>query len=400
LKIFVATLTRNVFGGAESYLRSILPLLAGAGHEITIGYEQEELSSFPTIDEDCFPLVRLTPGGSLPGSASRADVVLLNGMWDASREGELTALLPSVYFSHNFWGTCVSGSKRWGSPRPRVCERPLGVGCLAHYLPHRCGGLNPLVALRLFGNQRSRLAAIIQARALVVASGYMRDEYLKNGVAAERIHVVPYFVQSPAVSAPLPGTGNSESPNQPIRLLFIGRMTPLKGPEYLIRAADALRSCHGRPSIVVLAGDGPSRNLVTREASRLGVPVEDHGWVDPKRRDELIRQATVLVLPSTWPEPFGLVGLEAARLGVPTVAFPVGGIPEWLKPGVNGELAERPADPISLAAAIDRATRSPAHHRALAEAALAQARCYDEATHLRKLLAILEQVAGEPRSAV
>jgi glycosyltransferase involved in cell wall biosynthesis len=397
LRIFVATLTRNVLGGAETYLRSILPLLARAGHEITVGYEQEDLSSFPTIDEERFPLVRLAPGGPLPGSASRADVVLLNGMWDAGREGELTALLPSVYFSHNFWGTCVSGSKRWGSPRPRVCERPLGVGCLAHYLPHRCGGLNPLVALRLFGNQRSRLAAIIQARALIVASGYMRAEYLKNGVAADRIHVVPYFVESPAVSAPLPGTGISE---QPIRLLFIGRMTPLKGPEFLIWAADALRSRHGRPSIVVLAGDGPSRNLVKREASRLGVPVEDHGWVDPKKRDELIRQATVLVLPSTWPEPFGLVGLEAARLGVPTVAFPVGGIPEWLKPGVNGELAERPADPNSLAEAIDRATRSPEHHRALAEAAVAQACSYDQATHLRKLLAILEQAAGEPRSAI
>jgi glycosyltransferase involved in cell wall biosynthesis len=396
LKIFIATLTRNIFGGAETYLRSVLPLIANAGHEIAIGYEQKDIPSVPTIDEGRFPVVRLIPGEPLPEIASGADVVLLNGIWDSGREGELTAKLASVYFSHNFWGTCVSGSKRWGSPKPRVCNRPLGVACLAHYFPHRCGGLNPLVAFRLFSNQRSRLAAISQARAVVVASSYMRAEYRKNGVAAERIHVVPYFVKSPEASAAPPGAGTSKSSSEPIRLLFIGRMTPLKGPAYVVWAAHALRSRRGRESVVVLAGDGPSRPLVMQEAGRLGIPVEDHGWVDASRRDELICGATVLVVPSTWPEPFGLVGLEAARLGVPSVAFPVGGIPEWLKSGVNGELAERPADPVSLAEAIDRATRSPAYHRTLAQGALAKARLFDEGTHLRKLLAILERAAGEP----
>ena len=46
----------------------------------------------------------------------------------------------------------------------------------------------------------------------------------------------------------------------------------------------------------------------------------------------------MFAVPSVWPEPFGLVGLEAASAGLPAIAFDVGGISQWLKDGVNGFL--------------------------------------------------------------
>ena len=93
------------------------------------------------------------------------------------------------------------------------------------------------------------------------------------------------------------------------------------------------------------------------------------GWL---KGDELwreLRSATVLAMPGTWPEPFGLVGLEAGALGVPAIAFDVGGIREWLRPGENGYLV--PADPpraATFGAVLADALRDPARTAAMGPA--------------------------------
>jgi len=101
-------------------------------------------------------------------------------------------------------------------------------------------------------------------------------------------------------------------------------------------------------------------------AVRLGVEASFVGWVGPGQRTELLHQADVLVVPSLWPEPFGLAGVEAAAVGLPAVAYAVGGIVDWLRPGETGELADGTGfGPRPLAAALERALRDPAHHRHL-----------------------------------
>ena len=68
-----------------------------------------------------------------------------------------------------------------------------------------------------------------------------------------------------------------------------------------------------------------------------------------------MRESRLLVVPSVWPEPFGSVGMAAARYGVPAAAFAVGGIPQWLHDGVNGHLASAtPPTSASLADAVIR----------------------------------------------
>ena len=74
-----------------------------------------------------------------------------------------------------------------------------------------------------------------------------------------------------------------------------------------------------------------------------GVSVEFAGWLQKDALTLRLASTDVVVMPSLWPEPFGLVGPEANRRGVPVVAFATGGIPEWLHDGVNGCLA--PGDP-------------------------------------------------------
>jgi glycosyltransferase involved in cell wall biosynthesis len=68
---------------------------------------------------------------------------------------------------------------------------------------------------------------------------------------------------------------------------------------------------------------------------------------------ELYPTARLVVVPSLWPEPFGLVGPEAMAHGIPVVASRVGGIPEWLDDGEVGFLVE-PGDVQGLADRINR----------------------------------------------
>ena len=138
-------------------------------------------------------------------------------------------------------------------------------------------------------------------------------------------------------------------------------MSDLKGGLMLVKAMHLAVRSLGRPLTLAAAGEGEERPAMEILARRLNVPAEFHGWVDPARRGELMRGADLLAVPSVWPEPFGLVGLEAACVGLPAVAFAVGGIPDWLAAGESGELA--PGDPPKaegLAAALVRDPGRPA----------------------------------------
>ena len=99
-------------------------------------------------------------------------------------------------------------------------------------------------------------------------------------------------------------------------------------------------------------------------------------------------------MPSVWPEPFGLSGIEAGCYAVPAVAFATGGIPEWLHDAENGHLA--PSDPPTvknLAAAITGALSDRNHYLRLRANALVRAREFSLSRHMDSLLDIFEQVA-------
>ena len=96
-------------------------------------------------------------------------------------------------------------------------------------------------------------------------------------------------------------------------------------------------------------------------------------------------------MPSLWPEPWGLVGIEAACVGVPTVAFDSGGITEWLTPGETGEIAlANPPTAAGFAAAIARALDDRAHYEGLSRGAWERSRRFTYEDHVARLVPILE----------
>src|SRR5262245_19017241 len=111
---------------------------------------------------------------------------------------------------------------------------------------------------------------------------------------------------------------------------MVGRLTKAKGGEQLLRAIPLASAKLGRPLSVTIAGTGPEHERLETLGRVLAVAVTFTGWVDAAMRTALMREADLLVVPSVWPEPFGLVGLEAGSVGLPAVAYASGGILDWL----------------------------------------------------------------------
>ena len=159
----------------------------------------------------------------------------------------------------------------------------------------------------------------------------------------------------------------------------------------------------GRPLHAVLAGDGPERERLQRLAHELGgdgaFSLEFPGWVNDGARARMLARASVVAIPSIWPEPFGLVGLEAAHFGVPAIAFDVGGIHEWLAHDVNGRLVSHDGGAPALGEAIAAVLGDPAVHARLSAGARAAAARFSADAHVSRLEQILRRRRQEPSSA-
>ena len=164
----------------------------------------------------------------------------------------------------------------------------------------------------------------------------------------------------------------------------------VKGVSHLLRAIPIAAAKLGCPLALTIAGDGPERGKIEGLARQIGLNVDFAGWVDTEERSNLLRQTDLVAVPSLWPEPFGLVGIEAGSFGVPAVGFAVGGIPDWLIPGQSGELA--PGDPPTvdgLAQAMVRALANPEHYAKLCLGAWEMARQFTLERHIAQLEQII-----------
>jgi glycosyltransferase involved in cell wall biosynthesis len=396
MRILIATFHRNLIGGTEKYLQALIPELLRNGHQIALLYEKpfdparESITSSGQAVVNCCLEDEDAPSVLRWVAEWRPDVIYNQGLQAGDLEGALLEAYPTVLFAHGYYGTCGTGNKRYAFPQCRPCSRRFGPACLLLHYPRRCGGLNPKVAFEIYRMQDRRNRFLGSYEAVLVASHHMQDEYLRHGVSPDRIRIAP--LPLPSQEGNLPAW---HAPSGGHRILMMGRLTPEKGCDYLIRAVAQASEKLGRPLTLTIAGDGPERQRLETAAGTSGITVEFLGWIDAPRRDDLLAETHLLAVPSLWPEPFGLVGIEAGARGVPAVGYAVGGIPDWLIPGESGELA--PGDPPSvwsLADAIVRALADPGHYAQLQEGARRMARRHTLDSHLAVLEPTLASAAN------
>jgi glycosyltransferase involved in cell wall biosynthesis len=318
----------------------------------------------------------------------KPDVVYSQGLEAPGLQSALLDQYPTILYAHNYVGTCASGEKCHAFPTPQPCDRQFGPMCLVLYYPRRCGGLHPGTMWKMYQRAVERNVQLPQYAAVLVASAHMRREFERHGVPPERLHLAA--LPNPNQAEEFSAAGRTASRGN---LLFLGRLTKLKGAAELLRAIPLAEKQLGRPLAVTIAGDGPERRHLEEFAGQKQLRAQFTGWVGGSQKADLIAKADLLVVPSLWPEPFGLVGIEAGAHGLPTVAFDVGGISDWLIAGYSGELAPgHPPTIEALADAIRRALSDPAHYADLCRGARDVAGRFTLDAHVSKLESTLESI--------
>jgi glycosyltransferase involved in cell wall biosynthesis len=379
-------------GGVETYLSTLLPGLQAAGHEIGVLHDNPAADGGPQrIAPDDVWHAGIQDHG-MDASLARIrqfapDVCFSHNMRRLAYTARLLAEWPVVKMMHGHFGTCVSRQKAFAFPGVSACTREFGLGCLAYYLPRRCGQANPFVMLQEYQWGAELRSLFPRYRGVVVASRFMRDEYLRAGLAADRVHAIPLFAAG-TVAAPL-----ADDDVRATDVVFLGRMTALKGPDILIDAIAHASKRLGRAVSVVLAGEGPERKRLPGHAASIGVNARFPGWLTPAERDRLLRESALIAVPSRWPEPFGLVGLEAGVFGTPAVAFDAGGIADWLTDRENGRLIGPTLGAVGLGDAIADILANVELRRRFAAGARAVSAKFNLEAHLRALIPVLTRAA-------
>ena len=119
---------------------------------------------------------------------------------------------------------------------------------------------------------------------------------------------------------------------------FLGRISPEKRPDRAIRIAQALGL---RIKIAAKVDKVDEAYFSEHIASLFNLPgVEYIGEIDERSKSEFLGEASALLFPIDWPEPFGLSMIEAMACGTPVLAFRCGSVPEIIDPGVTGLIVD------------------------------------------------------------
>jgi len=150
-------------------------------------------------------------------------------------------------------------------------------------------------------------------------------------------------------------------PANPSYFAFLGRISPEKATDAAIRIA---QQC-GVPLKIAAKVDAVDRDYFESEIRPLLRPpaVEHIGEIGDHQKSEFLSGAACLLAPADWPEPFGLVLIEAMACGCPVIAFNAGAIPEVIEEGVTGFIVDDEPGAIAAAARLSKLSRPAIRRR-------------------------------------
>jgi glycosyltransferase involved in cell wall biosynthesis len=279
---------------------------------------------------------------------SRPEVVHVHNTWFALSPSIIHGLhdegVPIVMSLHNYRPLCANASLfRDG----RVCTDCVGSHPWWGVL-HRCyraSWIGSTVAAATIAVSRARRTWDLVSR-FVAPSEFVKRMFVAAGFPADRLTVNPHGVADPGPRAQPPSASRT--------LLYVGRLTPLKGIRVLLEAWQ--RASASIPDLeLALLGDGPiDGDLAGERFDR----VRFLGWADTERVMATMLSARALLVPSQWYEVFGRVAIEAFAAGLPVMASNIGGLGELVSE-LGAEWVVEPDDCDAWATALARLREDP-----------------------------------------
>jgi colanic acid/amylovoran biosynthesis glycosyltransferase len=315
------------------------------------------------------------------GAGARRPAGYARGLWRAITAGRLSLrhrLRTLVHFGE------------------AVCLQPLleAAGCRHLHVHALSGGASIALFLRDLGGPGYSLTAhgtdIFVERVLLaekmrdaaftrVATAYNRDYLLRlPGSAGARVVVLPFGVDTEALSPAADAPGLGDPGAGALRLVSVGRLVWQKAHHLLLRACAVLRD-RGVDLHLTLVGEGEERRAIETLRDRLGLAdrVRLAGALSPAGVVEALRAADLFVL-SSISEGFGMVLIEAMACGLPVIAPEINGIPEVVAHGEDGLLFQ-PGSAEALAGAIATLASDPALRRRMGEAGRRKVKAHHQA---------------------
>lgn len=336
----------NIFGGGEVAAYNMACLLVRRGHEVSVATirEPQESPAWGEKQPEGFRLYRMDiPRRYSLFSRTRETSVLRKVLWhfqdyaDWRNVGLMKRLLdaaqPEQVDLHNVVGFGFNALAELGKRRipTKLFLHGLDLACFRASMFRNgsncavpCAGCRPVGALRQkYVAKAGRIAFVAPSQAPI--------DRLTPFVPLLSDRPKAVIKNVPDVLPPLP----EWVPSEKVRMVFAGRLDPVKGVEFLLDVLDGLASRFSFQLDVL--GEGPLERVL-RERHEGKPWVAFHGFVPRAEVARAIARSDLFCMPSLWSEIYGLGTAQALQIGTPVIGSKIGGTSHLVRDGVTGVL--------------------------------------------------------------
>ncbi|WP_320129925.1 glycosyltransferase family 4 protein [uncultured Sphaerochaeta sp.] len=330
MRILFLNTTGGYFGGVEQNIALAAKGLSDKGHICIFACKKNssvDQQLFNSLFESTWELGPTSLVSIL--TQTKPEVIYVHKFDDIGSVRSAAKNLPIVRMVHDHDLYCPRKHKYYFFSHA-ICTKKAGFCC---YLDLAFLEKGPKgIGFSSIGTKLKELDQNRKLDTLIVGSNYMKGELLRNGFSDNQTALLPPCV------APFPEPLKEQPKKNTV--LFVGQLIRGKGVDTLIKAFALLKD--KLSSSVTLEILGTGNDLGNLEAlvqeEELSKIVKFIGWISHDRLVDFYDGASLVVVPSRWPEPFGMVGVEAMLRQRPVVASNVGGISDWLEDGKTGFL--------------------------------------------------------------